>query len=259
MRAETVTLPDGRTWQVLAGGRGPDLLWLHGVRGIPANDPLLQRLATHHRVIAPLAPGFADAEELGHVGNVHDLALAYDDLRRHMKLAKPAVVGHSFGAMIAAELAAHFPDTVGRLVLLSPFGLWNDAHPPTDIFAVPAPEVDGLLWKDTTARDALWPGAAPSDAKAAGAQIIATAMAMTAVAKFLWPIPDKGLHRRLKRITAPTLLVFGGADAVIPQQYARQFAQHLRQSETAIVAGAGHMLPYERTDEVAGLIGRFLT
>ena len=258
MTPETVKLLDGRTWQVFIDGHGPDLVWLHGVRGIPADDPLLRRLAAHHRVIAPAAPGFADAEELNHVGNVHDLTLAYDDLRRHLKLDKPALAGHSLGAMIAAELAAHFPDAVSQLVLLAPFGLWNDAHPPTDIFAVPAPDVDKLLWHDPAARDRLWPAAPPSDAEAAGAQMIATAMAMTATAKFLWPIPDKGLHRRLKRITAPTLLIFGGADAVIPQAYAAEFASHLRQSETAIVRDGGHMLPYERTEEVAGLIGRFL-
>ena len=258
MTPETVRLPDGRRWQVLTAGRGPDLLWLHGVRGIPAHDPLLQRLAAHRRVIAPLAPGFGDADELEHVGNVHDLALAYDDLRRHLGLERPVVVGHSFGGMIAAELAAHFPDAVSRLVLLAPFGLWDDARPVADIFAVPAPEVDSLLWHDMTARDALWPAAPAADPKAAGAQIIATAMAMTAVAKFLWPIPDKGLNRRLKRITARALLVFGAADAVVPPAYVAAFARHLRQPEIAVVDRAGHMLPYERTDEVAALIARFL-
>jgi pimeloyl-ACP methyl ester carboxylesterase len=39
------------------------------------------------------------------------------------------VVGASFGGWIAAELAALYPERVGRLVLVDALGLWLDAHP----------------------------------------------------------------------------------------------------------------------------------
>ncbi len=71
--------------------------------------------------------------------------LDYDDLLRHMKLGPLPVIGHSFGAMMAAELAAHFPDRAERLVLIAPVGLWNDAYPVADLFAVPGIEMDALL------------------------------------------------------------------------------------------------------------------
>ena len=50
--------------------------------------------------------------------------------------------------MIAAEIAAHFPRRAERLVLLAPFGLWNDAYPVADIFAMPYTQIDDILWHD---------------------------------------------------------------------------------------------------------------
>jgi pimeloyl-ACP methyl ester carboxylesterase len=48
---------------------------------------------------------------------------------RPLKLAAPAVVGHSFGGLLAAEIAAASRKSVGRLVLIDPVGLWLDDHP----------------------------------------------------------------------------------------------------------------------------------
>ncbi len=52
MNSEIVNLPNGRRWQVYTGGEGPDILWLHGLRGVDPADPLLAALAEalpHHR------------------------------------------------------------------------------------------------------------------------------------------------------------------------------------------------------------------
>jgi pimeloyl-ACP methyl ester carboxylesterase len=259
LTSETVTLKSGRTWRVFGGGSGGALLWVHGPRGVDASDPLIEALAQRHRIIAPLAPGFADLAELDEIDTIHELALDYDDLLRGLKLGALPVVGHSFGAMIAAELAAHFPDRATRLVLIAPVGLWNDAYPVADLFAVPAGEMDAILWKDETARDAY---AARLKSAASGEdqveQLIAVTRNLTALTKFLWPIPDKGLRRRLRRIAAPTLVVFGGDDAFVPSRYAADFAAGIGQCESLVVKGAGHMVPYERTAEVAAAIERFL-
>jgi pimeloyl-ACP methyl ester carboxylesterase len=260
LERDTVRLPNGRTWQVYAGGKGPELIWLHGIRGVEANDPLLLKLAERHRVTAPVAPGFTDLDEMNDIDDVRDMALAYDDLLRHLGLKAPTLVGHSFGGMIAAELAAHVPDSVARLGLIAPFGLWTDAAPVADIFAVAAPDMDQLLWHDVAARDAFQARlAALPEANDEVERVVGAARRLTAVAKFLWPIPDKGLRRRLPRIAAPTLLLFGREDAVIPKRYAEEFASGLRQVQTAVVDGAGHMLPYEKPDHVVQQIGQFVT
>ena len=58
-----------------------------------------------------------------------DLVLYYYELFDQLGLEAPVVVGHSFGGMVAAEVAATNPGQGGRLVLLSPLGLWLDEAP----------------------------------------------------------------------------------------------------------------------------------
>src|SRR5689334_165807 len=118
---ETVKLPGNKTAQVFKGGKGPALVWLHGPHGLRGHDPVVTELATRYSVIAPLAPGFADEAELNDMDSVHDLALHLDDVFDALKLDRINLVGHSFGGMLAAEYAAHFPRRVDKLVLLSPF------------------------------------------------------------------------------------------------------------------------------------------
>ena len=254
LTCETVRLGTGRSWQVFGGGTGPALLWLHGVRGVDPADAMLAALAAHHRIVAPLAPGFADLAEIDTIGDIHDLALDYDDLLRHLRLQNLPIVGHSFGAMIAAEIAAHFPERASRLVLLAPVGLWNDAYPVADLFARPVGEMDQLLWFDTAARDAQAKSAPQNQAE----EMITLARMLTCVTKFIWPIPDKGLRRRLYRVTAPALVIFGAEDKFVSPRYADDFAHDLTSCETVILPGAGHMVPYEKTAEVAARIERFL-
>ncbi len=259
LTGENIKLKNGRAWRVYSGGTGPTLLWLHGLGGIAASDPFLAALERNHRVIAPLAPGFSDLAELDEIGNIHELALDYDDLLDHLGLEGTAIVGHSFGAMIAAEIAAHFPRRAKKLALLNPVGLWNDAYPVTDIFAEPYLQIESMLWHDKEARDAL--AARRSNAEGPpneAERIIAIAQGLTAVTKFTWPIPDKGLKKRLPRIAASVLTLFGAEDSFIPARYAEDFAKGLPHAKTLTIKGTGHMLPYEKTEEVAALVEKFL-
>jgi pimeloyl-ACP methyl ester carboxylesterase len=259
MKSETVSLPGGRRWQVYSGGVGPQLLWLHGLRGVDPADPLLAALQTRYRVTAPVAPGFNDLDELARIDNIHELALDYDDLLEGLGLTDFVLIGHSFGAMIAADIAAHFPRRATRLVLLAPFGLWNDDYPVADIFAMPYTQIDDSLWHDEAARERFAKKlGTDADAKVVAEQTIRLAQSLTAVTKFVWPIPDRGLRRRLPRVACPALVLFGAEDKVISPRYAEDFTAGLRDGQTAVVAGAGHMLPYEKPDRVIDLIERFL-
>jgi pimeloyl-ACP methyl ester carboxylesterase len=137
--------------------------------------------------------------------------------------------------------------------------LGNEAYPVADLFAVPVGEMDEMLWHDTAARDAhtarLARAAAENDQIE---QILALTRNLTALTKFLWPIPDKGLRRRLRRVAAPSLIIFGAEDAFVPARYADDFAAGLAQARSVILKGAGHMVPYEKTAEVAAAIEDFL-
>jgi pimeloyl-ACP methyl ester carboxylesterase len=256
---ETIRLRGGRARQVYIGGSGPPLLWLHGLTGIVPDDPVVAALAARHRIFAPVAPGFADLDELAQIDNIHDLVLDYDDLLDTLDLAGVTIVGHSFGAMMAAEIAAHFPQRARALVLLSPVGLWRDDDPVADIFALPPAEMPRLLWHDAAARDAFAAHLAKTaEGQSLAEQMIGLACGLASITKFVWPIPDKGLRKRLPRIAAPTLIVFGAEDRFVPSRYAEDFRIALRQGEAATLAAAGHMAPYEKTNEVVALVEDFL-
>ena len=247
----------GLDWQVLRGGAGRPVVWLHGLTGADGNDPFLDALSRRVELFAPVMPGFADLDELDGLDDIHDLALAYDEMLAALNRPDALVVGHGFGGMVAAEIAAHVPRRVTRLGLIAPMGLWDEERPVADLFALPGALLGDALWEDAAARTA-WDDAhlVPDTQPAAGDAMIATAQANTAVAKFVWPIPDKGLRKRLRRIVCPTLLLWGAADRVVPATYADLFARRLTGAVQTIVAGAGHMLPYERTaitvDALAG-------
>jgi pimeloyl-ACP methyl ester carboxylesterase len=252
LASETIRHPDGRTSKVFRAGQGPVVVWLHGPHGIRGHDPVIAELAKRHTVVAPLAPGFADLAELDAIGNVHELALHYDDVLAALGLDAVTLVGHSFGAMAAAEIAAHFPRRVARLALISPIGLWLDQHPLPDMFAVPYMTIDTVLWKAGKAIPAM---ADPADEPNNPVERqVAISQGLTTVAKFVWPLPDRGLRRRLPRITAQTLVIAGADDRFVSASYVEEFAARIPGARKAIIADAAHMVPYEQPGEVFRLL-----
>jgi pimeloyl-ACP methyl ester carboxylesterase len=248
----TLRLRHGPELKVVRGGTGPPLVWLHGLAAPEPGDELLNVLAERHEVIAPLTPGLADLAELQELPSLHDLALFYDGALKALSVERATIVGHGFGAMLAAELAALQTTRTGRLVLVCPLGLWNEAHPVEDVFARRQPEVDALIWSGAQRR----PEVQQSEDDAIEA-IIRFANGMGAMANYTWPIPDRGLAGRLYRIEVPTLVVGAWADAWIPAAYAEDFAAAIDGSSTAYLEGS-HMAPYEDPAGFARMIGGFI-
>jgi pimeloyl-ACP methyl ester carboxylesterase len=261
-----VQLPSGLICRVIEAGPGgdvPTVVYLHGAGGVSEQDEILATLARRWNVVAPMAPGFRDLSELSEIDDVHDLAIHYDEVFEALGLDGACVVGHSFGGMVAAELAAHYPSRVARLVLLGPVGLWDDDEPVADVFGVGVTELGGLMWGDPEG-----PGARAmregletidvSDPKVVDELLIPMMQGFSAAAKFMWPIPEKGLAKRLRRIAAPTLLVWGANDRLVPVGYADRFERAIPDARVRIVPGAGHMLPVEAGDEVIAAMEGFL-
>jgi pimeloyl-ACP methyl ester carboxylesterase len=246
-----VRLRAGPEHEVLTGGAGPPLVWLHGVQRTEDDDPVLAALAGRFTVVAPQMPGRADLAELDDLRDIHDLALHYDSLLQALGLESVTLVGHSFGGMLAAEIAAHTPTRVGRLVLASPMGLWNDDYPVEDLLARPYRQIEELLWRGSSAPP---PEREPADAD--GLYEIVTAVG--AVAKYTWPIPDKGLRRRLHRISMPTLILFGEADAFVSCRYGAEFEAAIESAKARIMPG-GHMAPYEQPEAFARVVEAFVS
>jgi pimeloyl-ACP methyl ester carboxylesterase len=240
------------------GDRGAEpLLFLHGSSGLLV-DPYLDMLGERFRVIAPLHPGFGDSTGLEHIDDIVDLAIYYYDFLDELGLESAHVVGHSLGGMLAAEVAALDPGRVRRLVLANPVGLWRDDAPVMDFFSAEYGDVQRAVWYDPEGDVAKARLPDMSDMAKLAAAMYESLQSLGAAAKFLWPIPDKGLKKRIHRITAPTLVVWGERDALVPPVYAEEFRTRIRDARVAIMKQCAHMVMLEQPEEFVSIVSDFL-
>lgn len=249
----------GAEIEVASKGSGEPLVYLHGAFGYRGWHPFMDALAERFTVYAPVQPGFIDsAPGPDDIDDLLDLTLYHFDLLEALGLDAPNIVGHFLGGMIAAEMAALRPDSVGKLALVAPAGLWLDDDPGVDYFATPMNELRGVLFvdADSDAAKSLLPE--PKDDLERGTQIIERVRSLATVGKFLWPIPDKGLKKRMPRIKAETLIVVGEQDQVVPHSYGGEFASRISDAAVHTMSGAGHMMMIEQPGEFAELVRGFL-
>ena len=243
---------DVRVW---TGGQGAPLLYLHGFEQHPGDAPFLDRLAARREVIAPEHPGYASSTGGDRLRDIHDLALYYRSFVGHWDRGPVDIVGHGLGGMFAAELAIVAPHLTRRVVLAAPYGLWCDRQPLADPFVLKPDALAKAKWHDPARAGEETSGFDPTAGDSAAT---VRTLNLTAAARFLWPIPDKGLARRLPYLTAPTLVILGESDGLVPPTYDRVWADALPGVATNRIAGAGHLPMIEAADAFDTLVNDFL-
>jgi pimeloyl-ACP methyl ester carboxylesterase len=244
------------TFKVLAAGRGAPLVYFHSYYERSAWSPFLDLLARSFSVYAPAHPGVAGSTGIETLDDLLDLTLAYDELLGALGIEQAHLVGHAFGGMAAAEIAAIFPARAKSLTLVSPLGLWRDDAQPADILILPADELASVLWRDPASRVALdWAVGSGGDPDDIAAQV-ESLQRRSSMAKFVWPIPDKGIERRLHRVAAPTLLVWGDEDRANPVIYAEQWQRRVKGAALRLLPG-GHMILHEAPEAAARAVMEF--
>ena len=256
-----------RLWQdrieteVEIAGRGPALVYLHGPWGLNPDRAFIARLAGTHTVYAPRHPGTTP----GNPNGVHafsdwlDLLVYYGELLDRLQLNGPvAFVGHSFGGLVAAELAAMTPKSVGKLALIDPVGLWRDDLPVKNWMLLSDTERRPSLFADPKGDAAQHFFAIPSDPDGRVDVLAQFVWAQACTGKFVWPVPDRGLKRRIHRIAASTLIVWGDSDRIIAPDYAKEFAKRIAGARVQMIAKAGHLPQLEQPEAVAKAVLGFL-
>jgi pimeloyl-ACP methyl ester carboxylesterase len=238
---------------------GAPVVFLHGAEGPLAGwPPFLGTLSGQFRVIAPALPGFGQSTGGERMDGVLDLTIYLQDLLDALGLERVSILGHDLGGMAAAELAASADRRVTSLVLIAPLGLWTDDDPILDFYATPRDVLAPLAWHDpgsSAATAVLAPPDTDDEARLAG---LLRNQNLAASTRFLWPIPDRGLKRRIHRESAPTLLVWGDADGVVPPSYGPRWQQSISGSQLVSVPGAGHFPMLEQPAAVADAARSFL-
>ena len=154
-------------------------------------------------------------------------------------------------------MAAIWPDKVKRLALIAPFGLFDEKDPATDPWAQKPDDIAGLM----TAQPEIYKKLKEMPAGANSIEWpIEQTRAAEAAARIFWPLGNTRLERRLPLIKAPTLMLWGEKDRLMPQELRRRHRQGHQgaRPRRKIIAGAGHLAELDKPDEVAAAILGFM-
>ena len=239
-----------RVWRK---GSGPKLGFLAGFGGLPRWIPFLEALAKERTVIVPSLPGFPGGERGHTVLDSHlDWVLATHQLLHKAGLDGADLAGSSIGGSLTAEIAAIWPQSVRRLALIAPFGLFDEKDPPTDPWAQRNDAVPALMCADAANWNAL---KEPPPGTNSPEWAIEQTRASEAAARAFWPLGNTRLEKRLPFITAPTLIIWGEVDRIMPKSYADRFAKGIAgKTEIRVIPGAGHLAELDQPDAVAEAI-----
>ncbi|WP_323673382.1 alpha/beta hydrolase [Candidatus Poriferisodalis multihospitum] len=234
-------------------GEGPTVGYLHGMLGNPGVHAVLEELAAvGHRVVAPSLPGFTGSSEPDGLRNLHDWVVATSEVVDVAGLAGAPLVASSVGAMLALELAAVRPEAFGPMVLVAPFGLWDDSDPVADPFGTTLSVQRAMLTEDTEASAAFFDDPTDLPADMVVEHGVHRYLTRTAAAQLIWPLPEWGLAERLHRVTNPVTLVHGAKDRIIPASYLERWAEALPNvASTHLLDDAGHQADFDQPAAVA--------
>ncbi len=227
------------------------ILYFPGMGGNAGVSPALAQLEDYDIVIANV-PGFAGeagfeapSDYLGWLvatWDAVDATGAIDD-------GPVIVVGASVGGMLAAELAALRPEVVAKLALLAPFGIADADDLGFDYFSLRGPDrLPHLFAKGV-------PSAFDQQFAARGEEEAPVARYIVDIATgaLTWPIGDRGIAKRLHRIRCPKLVLMGGQDELMRPSLGDAWGG------ATVIDGAGHLVEWDRPDEVAAELRTFLT
>ncbi len=235
---------------VLTAGEGEPLVFLHGA-GTATGFNYLLPLAERNRLIVPNHPGFGASANDPSIDSIQDYVLHYLDLFDLLGLDEVALVGHSMGGYISSTLAIEAGSRVRRLVLAAPFGLLDEEHPTVSFFDIPPEEVGEYLTADLSVFAGLPNPPTPeflADRQREGASWAQVALETPY---------DRKLGKWLHRVSAPTLVLWGDADRLIPVGQAEVWAEHIPNAQVTILPGVGHLI-FDESREAVDAVGDFV-
>jgi pimeloyl-ACP methyl ester carboxylesterase len=244
----------------------PALLLLHGFgSSLQAWDDWSLKLEQKYRLIRLDLPGFGltGASPANDYSEEKDLAILTHFVDK-LGLEKFSVVGHSMGGKMAWSLAASQPERVQALVLMAPDGFPETKDIGTKPYEVPA--IMGLIkfvLPKYLVRKSIEP--AFSDADALNDALVNRYFDMLRAPGVRGAILERSNQTiytdpvpRLKAIKAPTLLIWGEKDQMIPSTNAQSYANVLSNSTTVLIPKLGHLLQEEQPEKGLAAVMQFL-
>jgi pimeloyl-ACP methyl ester carboxylesterase len=261
---------NGRKIWVLENGSGPPLLYLHGFADVHSVKeswlPFHEQLARRARIIAPAHPGCAHTDENKDVDTIEDVVFHYLEVLDALDLPAFDLVGSCVGGWIAAEIAVRHPEKIRKLVLIGATGLFVEGALIGDVFMMAQPErgssyagLRNMLFASpdhSTALELFPDGMGDLEEELRRYQMLRLSSRIGFKPPYFY---NRTLRDRLYRITAPSLVVWGEKDHMVPRAHGETYARLIPGAgELQILASAGHSLHAEKPDEAAKVVLDFL-
>lgn len=235
---------------VYSAGSGEPLLFLHGA-GTFHGFEFAKTWAEKFRVIHPYHPGFGESGDDPAMDTFNDYVMHYVELLDALGLDKVHLVGFSLGGYLGAQFASQHPERVKTLTLVAPAGMRSKEHPTLDVLATPGDQIVAMLASNFEVLKP-WLPTGP-DPEFMGARYRES----TTLARLLWEKPwDPKFKRYLHRIKAPTLIIWGDEDKIVPLPHSELWKQALPNAKVQIFKGAGHLVLDEKP-EAANAVAAF--
>ncbi len=248
--------------RVTISGEGPPLLLINGIGGnIEMWQPLLDAMP-HRQIIAFDMPGTGGSSTMVVPRPMYFMARLTAALIRKLGYDRVDVLGVSWGGAVAQTLAVCFPGVVRRLVLCATMPGWP---------SVPgSPQALAMMMSRRRYTDmeylkkvapTLYGGKIRHDPELLDEQVRARSgrppstwgymTQMFSIMTFTnWPT--------MNLVQAPTLVMSGDDDPVVPLANARILAFGIPGAKLHVVEGGGHLFLHTSADEVAPVIDKFL-
>ena len=243
--------------EVLRRGAGRPVLVLHGMQPVDPRAPFLEMLGRHAEIIAPSHPGFGRSARPKDFETVYDLVHFYLEFLDSLPHEKLTLMGFSFGGWLAAELAVKCRHRLDGLVLVDAFGIKvSDRETPDilDVFNTSPQEVERRSWHDPET----W---TPDLDSLSDEELVIRARSWEALCLYGWNpyMYNPQLKRWLRRITVPTLVVWGASDRIVKPAYGREYSALISGSRFELIEGAGHHPEIEQAAAFVDTVVKVLT
>ena len=245
-RVENFVEVAGAKVHMLTRGSGDAVLSLHSVEGNLGWLPYLDALAQSGCVYAPTHPGYGASERPEWLETVSDMARFYLWMMQELGLDRAHLIGGFMGGWIAAEMAAMCPQALHSLTLIGTAGVRPSEGEIADIF---------LLGEEGTTELAIGnPNLLTSAVEAEDPIVRMRGREMTT--RLCWKpyMHSPSLIHLLPRVEAPTLVVWGENDRIVPVSAGERIAAAMPDARLEVVGGAGHLPHIEKADVVIPLL-----
>jgi pimeloyl-ACP methyl ester carboxylesterase len=257
-------------------GSGPPLVLVHGIGDSSATwEPVLPALARRHLVIAPDLLGHGSSDKPRADYSVAAYANGVRDLLGVLGVERATLVGHSLGGGVAMQFAYQFPERTERLVLIGSGGAGPDVTPVLRAMTLPGAALALGLLRMPGAR--LQVGAVVALLRA-----LDTGLGLDApdLLRMVDALPDTTARaafiRTLRAVIdwrgqvvtmldrcyltrgMPTMLVWGGRDAVVPVSHAHRAHEAMPGSRLEVFDDAGHFPFHSDPVRFVALVEDFL-